>query len=275
MIKKTFSVAKNATAFFLAVVNAFNPFTYRGITQKSLQSVIVQLLYLMLLVTLATAAVTIPSIASIGSDGQLPMEKFSNLTLRAEIATKSPIESELFWLGNAKVFVNTTADAAATGKYDFVLTSTELRTRPFLCLFRQELCSLLGVKQKTMPVKEVDLAKEAGKNSAAVPAFILLLLPGLVILLFISMVVKYFVVSAAAAVLCYVVLKATKRDTGLLDSFKIAFYAAIVLVVLDAAAFLLRHTGAAIPSFVPLAAYLAIIIAAAMVNEQNRSDSMI
>lgn len=275
MIKKTFSVAKNTTVFFLAVVNAFNPFAYRGVTQKSLQSVIMQLLYLMLLVTLATAAITLPSIASIGGNGQLPFDKFSNFTIKAEIATKSPIESELFWLGNAKVFVNTTADAASTRKYDFVLTSTELRARPFLCLFREELCSLLGVKQKVMSVKEVDLAKEAGKNRAVVPAFILLLLPGLVILLFISMVVKYFVVSAAAAVLCFVILKLTKRDTGLFDSFKIAFYAATVLVVLDTAAFLLRHTGAEIPGFIPLAAYLAIIIAAVMVNEQNRSDSMI
>ncbi len=275
MIKKTFSVAKNATAFFLAVVNAFNPFAYRGVTQKSLQSVIMQLLYLVLVVALALSAAAIPSVVNFGGKDQLPFDKFSNFTIKVEIATKSPIESELFWLGNAKVFVNTTADAAATGKYDFVLTSTELRARPFLCLFREELCSLLGVKQKAMPIKEIDLAKEARKNSAAVPAFILLLLPGLVILLFISMVVKYFVVSAAAAVLCYIILKVTKRDTGLFDSFKIAFYAATVLVVLDAAAFLLRHTGTAIPSFLPLAAYLTIIIAAVMVNEQSRSDSMI
>lgn len=275
MIKKTFAAAKNTTAFFIAAVNAFNPFSYRGVTQKSLQSVIVHLLYLVLVVALAMAAAAIPSVANFGGKGQLPLDKFSNFTIRAEIATKGPIESELFWLGNAKVFVNTTADSAAAGKYDLVLTSTELRAKPLICLFREELCSILGIKQKAMPVKEIDLAKEAGKNRAAIPIFILLLLPGLAILLFASMVVKYFAFSAAAAVLAYAVLKITKRDTGLLDAFKITFYAATVLVVLDAAAFLLRHTGTAIPNFVPLAAYFVIIIAAVMLNEQSRSDSMI
>lgn len=275
MIKKTFTAAKTTAVFFIAAANAFNPFSYKGITQKSLQSVIVQLLYLVLVVALAMAAAAIPSIANFGGNGQLPFDKFSNLTISAEIATKSPIESELFWLGNAKVFVNTTADATAAGKYDLVLTSTELRARPFICFFREEICSILGVKQKAMPLKGIDLAKEARENRAAIPAFILLLLPGLAIFLFASMAVKYFAVSAAAAVISYVVLKITKKDTGLLDAFKITFYAATVLVVLDAAAFLLRHTGAAIPSFVPLAAYFVIVIAAVMLNEQSRSDSMI
>ncbi len=275
MIKKTFAAAKTTAAFFIAAVNAFNPFTYRGVTQKSLQSVIVQLLYFVLVVALALSAAAIPSIANFGGNGQLPFDKFSNLTIRAEIATKGPIESELFWLGNAKIFVNTTADSAAAGKYDFVLTSTELRARPLICLFREELCSILGVKQKTMRVNEVDLAKEARENKAAIPIFILLLLPGLAILLFASMAVKYFAFSAAAAALAYVILKIAKRDTGLLDAFKITFYAATVLVVLDAAAFLLRHTGAEVPSFIPLAAYFVIITAAIMLNEQSRSDSMI
>lgn len=275
MIKKTFTAARTSAAFFVAVANAFNPFSYRGITQKSLQSVIVQLFYLVLIAALVLSAAAIPSVANFGEKGKMPFDKLSNLTIRAEIATKSPIESELFWLGNAKIFVNTTADPAAAGKYDFVLTSTELRARPFICLFRHEICSILGVKQKAMPVKEIDLAKEAGENRAAIPAFILLLLPGLAILLFASMAVKYFAVSAAAAVMAYVILKITKRDTGLLDAFKITFYAATALVVLDAAAFLLRHTGAAIPNFVALAAYFAIIIAAVMLNEQSRSDSMI
>ncbi|MBI2176426.1 hypothetical protein HYU40_03720 [Candidatus Woesearchaeota archaeon] len=275
MIKKTFTVAKNTAAFFIAAVNAFNPFAYGGITQKSLQAVIMQLLYLLLIVTLAMAALTIPSLASVGSKSQLPLDKFSNLTLKAEIATKAPIESELFWLGNAKVLVNTTADAAATGKYDFVLTSTELRSRPFPCLFRQELCSILGIKHKAVPIKELDLAQRAQKNRAALQAFILLLLPGLIILLFLSMVVKYVAVSAAAALIGFIILKIARKDTGLFDALKIAFYAANALVILDAALFLLRHTGAEIPSFIPLAAYLVLIIAAVMANEQRLSDSMI
>lgn len=275
MIKKTFTVAKNTAAFFLAAVNAFNPFAYSGITQKPLQAVIVQLLYLVLVVTLTMSAAAIPSIANFGSQGQLSLDRFSNLTVKAEIATKGPIESELFWLGNAKVFVNTTADAAATGKYDFVLTSTELRSRPFLCLFREEICGLFGVRHKTIPIKEVDIAREAQNNRAALPAFILLLLPGLIIFLFLSMAVKYIIVSAAAAVTGFLILKITRRNTGLFDILKITFYAATVLVVLDAALFLLRHTGAEIPSFVPLAAYFVIITAAVMVNEQRLSDSMI
>ena len=115
MIKQTFIKLKGTAAFFFAVVNAFNPFAYAGITRKSLQAVVAQLLYLLLIVTLALSALAYPSIANIGSRGQLSLDKFSNLTVRAEIATKEPIESELFWLGNAQVFVNTTADAAATG----------------------------------------------------------------------------------------------------------------------------------------------------------------
>lgn len=274
MIKRTFTAARTTAAFFIAAVNAFNPFAYRGVMQRSLQSITVQLLYLMLVVTLVIGGITFPSAFAIGGRGQLPIDKFSNFTVKAEIATKGPIESELFWLGNAKVFVNTTADAAATGKYDFVLTGTELKSRPLPCLFRQELCSLAGVKHRALPIKELDLANEAAKSRAAIQAFILLLLPGLIILLFVSMAVKYFAVSAAAAVLAYVILKITKRDTGLLDAFKITLYAATALAVLDAAAFLLRHTGAEIPGFVPLAAYFAIVTAAAMVNGQRSSDSI-
>ena len=274
MIKQTFTAAKIAVAFFLAVANAFNPFAYSSITKKPLLSVVAQLLYLILVVNLAMSALSFPSIVNIGSQGQLPLDKFSNFTIKAEISTKEPIESELFWLGNARVFVNTTADSAGTGKYDFVLTSTELRARPFLCLFREEICSFLGVKQKITPVKELDIAKEAQKNKAALPTFILLLLPGLLILLFLSMAVKYIAVSAAAAALGFILLKITKRDTGILDTLKITFYAANALVVLDAALFLLSHTGAAIPGFIPLAAYFVIVITAVMTTKQGRPDSM-
>ncbi len=275
MIKKTFSAAKNTTAFLLAVVNAFNPLAYRGALQKSLRAITLHLLGSLLLVTLVMAAVTLPSMAGFGSRSQFPFDKFSNLTLRAEISTKEPIESQLFWLGNAKVFVNTTADGAATGKYDFVLTSTELRTRPLPCLFRQELCSLLKVKQDAVPVSELDIAREAQSNTAVIPTFILLLLPGLTIFLFLTMVLKYFLVSLAVAALGFILLKITRRDTGFIELSKIAFYAANALAIIDAAASILRHTGAAIPSFVPLAAYGLIIMTAVALNEQRSSDSMI
>lgn len=275
MIKKTFTVAKNAATLSLAVVNAFNPLAYSCIKQKSLQAVIAQLLCLTLVAALALSAAAIPSIANFGGKGQLPIDRFSNFTVKAEIATKAPIESELFWLGNAKVFINTTANEAATGKYDFVLTGTELRSRPLPCLFRQELCSLIGVKHKAVPIRELDLANEAAKSRAAIRAFILLLLPGLVILLFASMAIKYLAVSAATAALGFALLKIARRDTGLLDILKIALYAATVLVALDAALFLLRHTGAEIPSFVPLAAYFATVTAAAMVSGQRSSDSIL
>lgn len=275
MIKKTFSAAKNTTAFMLTVVNAFNPLAYRDVLRKSLRAVTLQLLSLLLVVTLVMAAITLPSMAAFGSRSQFPFDKFSNLTVRTEISTKEPIESQLFWLGNARVFVNTTADEASTGKYDFVLTGTELRARPLPCLLGKELCSLFKVKQDAVPVNEFDIASEAQTNTALIPAFILLLLPGLTIFLFLSTILRYFLLSAAVALLGFILLKITRRDTGLLDSFKIAFYAANALAILDAAASILRHTGAAIPGFVPLAIYLLIITAAVALNEQRSSDRMI
>ena len=276
MIKKTLAQIKNTTAFFLAVANAFNPFAYRNITKKSLKPLIAYLLYLLLIVTMATAALILPSLANLNSGISSQLDKFSKFNVRTELATKEPIESKISWLGDIKIFVNTTADAKKSSQYDIVLTSTEMRIKPLLCFFSSEICNLFKPKQNVKPIKELDLTKAGSKDgkklAGAVSTFILLMLPGLLILFYLSMVVKYAAVIITASAVAYLAIKVLKGDASLLDAFKIAAYAATVLIVLDFAVFLLQHSPVAIPAFLPLAAYLVVMIAALFFNEQSMAD---
>ncbi len=275
MIKQTFIKLKDTAAFFLAVANAFNPFAYRNIAKKSLRSVIAYILYLLIVVAMATAALILPSLPNLNSGVSSQLDKFSSLHVKTELATEEPIESKIPWLGNMKIFINTTADAKTAAKYDIVLTGTELRTKPLLCFFRSEICSLLKPKQNARPIRELDFAKGSGKGEVAgtVSTFILLMLPGLLILFYLSMAAKYAAVIIAAAALAYLAIKISKGNASLLDAFKIAAYAATVLIVLDFAAFLLQRSPVAIPAFLPLAAYLLIMVAALFFNEQGLADS--
>ncbi|MBI3036451.1 DUF1189 family protein [Candidatus Woesearchaeota archaeon] len=276
MIKRTLVQIKNAAAFFLAVANAFNPFAYRGIAKKSVKPVIGYLLYLLLIVTMATAALVLPSIANINSGISSQLDKFSRLDIKTELATKEPIESGVPWLGNMKIFINTTADAKTAAKYDVVLTGAELRTKPLLCFFRSEMCNLFKPKQNAKPIRELDLVKDNGNGELAGTAstLILLMLPGLLILFYLSMFVKYAAVIIAASALAYLAIKISKGDASLLDAFKIAAYAATVLIVLDFAAFLLQRSPVAIPAFLPLAAYAVALIAALFFNEQGIAERL-
>lgn len=275
MLKKSFAAAKNTAAFFLAVVNAFNPFSYRNIVQKSLPSIIVHTLYLLLVIALAAAALAAPYIANLHSDTAPKLHKFSKFTINAEIATKEPLEGELTLLGDVKVFANTTASPEKQAQYDVSLTNNELKMKPLLCFFRNELCRLLGVKQQPLQIREFDLVKDSAKASSALSALVLIMLPGLLVLLYFAMLAKYAAISVAAGAICYVALKIAKRDTGLLDALKIASYALTVLIVLDAAALLLRHTAFELPAFLPLAGYSVLVVAAVMANEQDNSNRRI
>ena len=272
MINRTLIKLKDTAAFFLAVSNAFNPFAYRGISKKSLKPVIAYLLYLLLIVTMATAALTLPSLAGLNSGISSQLDKFSKLDVRTELATKEPIESKISWLGNAKIFINTTADTRTAAKYDVALTSTELRAKPLLCFFRSELCRLFWQKQTAKPIKQLDLVNDATNLAGTVSTFILLMLPGLLILFYISMIVKYAAVIITAAALAYLAIKVSKGDASLLDAFKVAAYAATALIVLDFAVFLLQHSPVSIPAFLPLAAYLVIMVAALFFNEQGLAE---
>lgn len=276
MIKKTFTVAKNTAAFFLAAVNAFNPFAYRSITNKSLKSLIAYLLCLLLVVTMATAALVLPSLSNLNSGISSQLDKFSRLDVKTELATKEPIESKISWLGNTKIFINTTADAKKSAQYDIVLTGTELRTKPLLCFFRSEICSLFKPKQSAKPIRELDLMKDSGKGEVAgtVSTLILLMLPGLLILFYLSMAVKYATVIIAASAMAYLAVKISKGDASLLDAFKIAAYASTVLIVLDFAAFLLQRSPVTIPAFLPLAAYAIVLIAALFFSEQGIAERL-
>ncbi|MBI2580731.1 DUF1189 family protein [Candidatus Woesearchaeota archaeon] len=276
MIKRTLVQIKNTAAFFVAVANAFNPVAYRGIAKKSVKLVIGYLLYLLLVVTMATAALVLPSIANLNSGISSQLDKFSRLDIRTELATKEPIESKIPWLGNTKIFVNTTADAKKSAQYDVVLTGTELRTKPLLCFFRSEICNLLKPKQNVKPIRELDLVKGSGKGKLAGTAstLILLMLPGLLILFYLSIVVKYAAIIIVASALAYVAVKISKGDASLLDTFKIAAYAATVLIVLDFAAFLLQRSPIAIPAFLPLAAYAIAMVAALFFNEQGIAERL-
>lgn len=274
-MKKTFAAVKNTATFFLAVVNAFNPFYYRSIAQKSLLPIIVHTLYLLVIIALAAAALAIPYLASMHSDTSLNLHKFSKFTIKAEIATNGPIEEELPLLGNVKVFANTTASPEKQAQYDVSLTNNELKVKPLLCFFRNELCRLLGVKQQPVQIREFDLVKDSARASSALSALMLIMLPGLLILLYFTMLAKYVVIAIAAGAICYAALKLAKRDTGLLDALKITSYALTALIVLDAAAFLLRNTAIQLPAFLPLAGYSVLVIAAAIANEQGNSNSRI
>ncbi|MBI2140817.1 DUF1189 family protein [Candidatus Woesearchaeota archaeon] len=274
MIKQSLMKLKDTAAFFLAVANAFNPLAYRSVAKKSVKPVIGHLLYLLLIVTMATAALVLPSIANLNSGISSQLDKFSKFDIKTELATKAPIESGFPWLGNMKIFINTTADAKKSAQYDVVLTGTELRTKPLLCFFRSEICSLFRPKQNAKPIRELDLVKGSGKGELAgtASALILLMLPGLLILFYLSMVVKYTAIIIAASALAYLAIKISKGDASLLDALKIAAYAATVLIVLDFAAFLLQHSPVAIPAFLPLAAYAIVLIVALFFSEQGLAE---
>ena len=276
MIRRTAATAKNTAVFFLAVVRAFNPLSYQGIIQNALKPAVTHVLYLLLLVVLLTAAVALPQIASINKEAYDAIGRFSRITVSAEVATKQPIISELAWLGSARVFVNTTADAKKTSGYDIVVTSDSIRTRPLLCMltkFGRETCNLLGLGQSSTPIKNIDLASSKNRDGTAgiISALMILMLPGLLILYYFSLAAKYAALAVAATILGYLIIKLSKRNTGFLDALKIATYALTVPIVLDFTISMLRNSLQAIsPTLLdaaPITAYTIIIISAVIFND--------
>lgn len=259
MIRKTLATAKTTTVFFIAVANSFNPLAYRNISQKPIASILGYFLYFLLVLTLATAAFSLPS----------AMDAASKLTVKAEVATEMPVESSLPLLGNARVFINTTAGAKAE-EHDIVIAGKELRSKPLPCLVRKEACTILGIKQTATPL-EFGFGGKAKNGHASA---LLLLLPGILALSYLLMAVRYMALAIITAILAYAILKATKRGTSLADAMKIAAYAATVPAVLDTA-LLLLNLDAAIVSIVPLAAYATIVVAACALNDRDGSNSMI
>jgi len=260
MIKRTAKGTKSLIGFLISLVNAFNPFAYRTITQKSLRQLANRLFVLLSIVTIATVALMVPALSSSST-----IDKFSKLAIRMDVSTKAPIDARIFPLGNARVFINTTADAKTALQYDIVLTGSELRTRPLLCFFQGDICSLLGVRQHATSTKSIDLAQNNGRTILGI---FLLFLPGMLIVLYTLMLVKYAAIITAVSLLSFVLLKVTRKGTGLLDSLKIATYAAVVLVVLDFAASLMRNGPIPIHQAVPVLAYLAMLITGLIINEQ-------
>ena len=277
MIRKTAVTVKNAALFFLAVARAFNPLAYRGVTQWPLRQAMASTLYLLLIVTILTAAVTLPQIAGVNSQAYAALDKFSKVSIVTELATKEPIESQVAVLGNARIFVNTTADAKKAAGYDVVVTAAEIRSRPVLCFFFKGACKILGVNDIRVPTREFDLASPKNRESSAgiLSAILVVMLPGLLILYYLSLALKYAAIGIAATLLCYLLVKLTKKDTGFLDAAKIATYALAVPIVLDLGMFLLRQTPAAVPAallqIIPVAAYITIIVLAVMWNELRNS----
>src|SRR3989338_4321732 len=250
MIRKTAVTVKNAALFFLAVARAFNPLAYRGVTQWPLRQAMASTLYLLLIVTILTAAVTLPQIAGVNSQAYAALDKFSKVSIVTELATKEPIESQVAVLGNARIFVNTTADAKKAAGYDVVVTAAEIRSRQVLCFFFKGACKILGVNDIRVPTREFDLASPKNRESSAgiLSAILVVMLPGLLILYYLSLALKYATIGIAATLLCYLLVKLTKKDTGFLDAAKIATYALAVPIVLDLGMFLLRQTPAAVPA---------------------------
>ena len=277
MIRKTAVTVKNAALFFLAVARAFNPLAYRGVTQWPLRQAMASTLYLLLIVTILTAAVTLPQIAGVNSQAYAALDKFSKVSIVTELATKEPIESQVAVLGNARIFVNTTADAKKAAGYDVVVTAAEIRSRPVLCFFFKGACKILGVNDIRVPTREFDLASPKNRESSAgiLSAILVVMLPGLLILYYLSLALKYAAIGIAATLLCYLLVKLTKKDTGFLDAAKIATYALAVPIVLDLGMFLLRQTPAAVPAallqIIPVAAYITLIVLAVMWNELRNS----
>ncbi|MBI2143871.1 DUF1189 family protein [Candidatus Woesearchaeota archaeon] len=265
MIKKTLVTAKNTAGFFLAVANAFNPLYYRAITQKPLGTIIGHVLYLLLIIVLLTAATVLPS---------LQLKELLEIRVKAALETKEPIQAKISWLGNTQIFVNTTVNEKEAEKYDLALSSSELRSKPALCFFRNEVCQLFGVKQGSIPISELNIGK-AGKASSATLTLLAIMLPGLLILLYLSLAVKYLALAIAAAAIGYIAIKVTKRDTGMLDTIKIAAYSMTALAVLDFAAYLLQNSPVKIPAFAPLLAYLAILAVALFLHGVARVDDRI
>ncbi len=279
MIKQTASTVKNAALLLVSVVRAFNPLSYRGVTQQPLKQAMASVLCLLFIATILTAAVTLAQIAGANSQAYSAIGKFSKISISTELATKEPIETQVAVLGNARIFVNTTASAKEAAGYDVVVTAAEIRSRPLLCFFFKGACDMLGVNDIKASTKEFDLAspKNRGSTAGILSAVMVVMLPGLLMLLYFSLALKYAALAIAATLLCYLLVKLTKKDTGFLDAAKIATYALAVPIILDFGVFLLRQATAAVPAAllqtIPVAAYIAIIILAVMWTDLRASMS--
>lgn len=254
MIKRTLVKVKNSATFIFAVANAFNPFYYRGIPQKSLVATSAHILYLLLIVLLAMAAITLPAIANAD-----PLAKFSRLTISIQLATTEPVETAFPWPGSPHVLLNTTASREEAAKYDIAITSNEVRTVPPLCFLAPETCAIFKPRQQTIRTGNIDVKKTS-------TSFLFLLLPGLLIAIYLVLLAKYAIIAAAATVITYFALLVFRQGPSFLDTAKTALFASTVLIVLDTALFLLR--GLSLPSFTPLLGYLTILVSAILAQRQ-------
>jgi hypothetical protein len=267
MIKKTLKTAKRTASLFVAVTNAFNPFYYSDVIGKPLKEVTSHLLYLLLLIMILTAALILPSIGS-----PLLTDNFSKLTISTDIETKEPIESEITWLGNLDVLINTSVSESTASDYDIVLTNNELKTKSLICLFRTEICRLFGTSHQDIPINKIDLVND---NSNIVPLFFWLMLPGLIMLLYVSLVVKYAALILVVSILGFLLVKVVKKSTGYIDILKIAAFAATTLIVLDFITFLMSFGFVKVPVFVPLIFYAFFVGSAVLLNENKLQGNIV
>lgn len=255
MIKRTLVKAKNSATFIFAVANAFNPFYYRGIPQKSVVAISTHILYSLLFVLLAMAAITLPAIADAN-----PLAKFSRLTISTQLATTGPVETALPWPGSPQVLLNTTASREEAANYDIAITGNEVRTVPPFCFLAPEACAILKPQRQTIRTGTINVKKTP-------TSFLLLLLPGVLIVVYLALLAKYALIAAAATVIIYFVLLIFRQGPSFLDTAKTALFASTVLIVLDTALLLLRALS--LPSFTPLLCYLAILTSAVLVQRQS------
>ncbi|HIG98571.1 TPA: hypothetical protein HA231_04070 [Candidatus Woesearchaeota archaeon] len=263
MIRKTLRTLKGTSAFGLAIANAFNPFYYMNVPQKTILQIAGHLFYVLLIVTFLTTAAGLPLLArmaAFASGTENPQ-----LAIKAEIATTDPIEAEIPWLGNAKLLINTTASPNTEAGYDLIITSSEVTALPFACLIQREVCALFGIKPRSTPISTGD----SSGIRAAVPAIAVIMLPGLLILLYISLMVKYAIVVMAATIIGYTAAKLANRGNSLISVFKTAAYASTTLIVLDLALTVMGSGPISMPAFAPLAAYAAVFSAAVVLNERQ------
>jgi hypothetical protein len=255
---------KSVAIFIISVLNSFNPIAYRTAAQRSIGQLFIRFLGVLLIIAVATLIFTVPAMLNTKDAG-----KISKLSASIDIITRSPIETNFFQAGNAKILINTTADSKTAAKYDIVLTNKEITAKPALCMFAEYPCRILGIKKQSIPIKDIDFSKNKG---TAARGILLLMIPGLLIFFYLIMAIKYLVIVLLATLAGYLIMKFTGKSTGILDTVKIAGYASIVLVLLDFVTFILSNWPIQIPVVVPIIAYFVFFSIGLAMNEQFNDD---
>lgn len=251
LIKKAVSTAKGASSLLFAAINAFNPLSYNSITQKPLASSIFYLLYFIAVLTLATLALSLPSL----------MSDLSDVSIAAQVSTKSVVVPKIPLLGNDAIIVNSTLGLTASEKYDVAVSNNEIRAKPLYCLVWKAACQAIGTRQEKLPLK---LSGDSG-------IFLMLIVPSLIILSYLVALAKYASLALAAGIICYLILKLTRRSPALKDVLKITIYAATIPALLEII-FSFLNISLAISSILSIAAYVTIVAVASILSGQTEQS---